>query len=223
MPCSNVLRILQSRRLGIQTQYRLLAHGKSQFHSGFQQLRAAGQRPTAQGKVEATVQCAAWLAQSRKRVFLGQVGICTVDQVLLSVLPVRHQFVRGFGIHKSILIVDEVQPTTVTCTRRLLAQVLRRQKATGGNAILLSATLPSGVRNRLLQAWNAVGVADAPYPSVWCATDDQSHLLRFQKHNVLSFGMSLPNCSNTLTLFLTMLCWIGSLLRLRPVRVLPLL
>lgn len=147
----------------------VLAHGKSQFNSGFQQLRAAGQRSTAQGKVEATVQCAAWLAQSRKRVFLGQVGICTVDQVLLSVLPVRHQFVRGFGIHKSVLIVDEVHAYD-RYMHELLAEVLRRQKATGGSAILLSATLPSGVRNRLLQAWNAVGVADAPYPAVWCAT-----------------------------------------------------
>ncbi|MCC8991824.1 MAG: CRISPR-associated helicase/endonuclease Cas3 [Streptococcus sp.] len=147
----------------------VLAHGKSQFHSGFQQLRAAGQHPTAQGKVEATIQCATWLAQSRKRVFLGQVGICTVDQVLLSVLPVRHQFVRGFGIHKSVLIVDEVHAYD-RYMHGLLAEVLRRQKATGGNAILLSATLPSGVRNRLLQAWNAVGVADAPYPAVWCAT-----------------------------------------------------
>ncbi len=147
----------------------VLAHGKSRFHHGFEQLRAAGQRPTAQGKVEATVQCATWLAQSRKRVFLGQVGICTVDQVLLSVLPVRHQFVRGFGIHKSVLIVDEVHAYD-RYMHGLLAEVLRRQKATGGCAILLSATLPSGVRNRLLQAWNAVGVADAPYPAVWCAS-----------------------------------------------------
>ena len=54
------------------------------------------------------MQCAAWLANSRKRVFLGQIGVCTVDQVLLSVLPVRHKFVRGFGLAKSVLIVDEV-------------------------------------------------------------------------------------------------------------------
>jgi len=147
----------------------VLAHGKSRFHPGFEQLRAAGQRPTAQGKVEATVQCAAWLAQSRKRVFLGQVGICTVDQVLLSVLPVCHQFVRSFGIYKSVLIVDEVHAYD-RYMHGLLTEVLRRQKATGGNAILLSATLPSVVRNRLLQAWNAVGVADAHYPAVWCAT-----------------------------------------------------
>lgn len=145
----------------------VLAHGKRWFHAGFKQLIAAGQRPSAQGKQEATQQCAAWLAQSRKRVFLGQVGICTVDQVLLSVLPVRHQFVRGFGINKSVLIVDEVHAYD-RYMHGLLAEVLRRQRATGGSAILLSATLPSGVRNSLLQAWQASGAKEAPYPAVWC-------------------------------------------------------
>lgn len=147
----------------------VLAHGKRWFHPGFKQLLAAGQQPAAQGKQEATRQCATWLAQSRKRVFLGQVGICTVDQVLLSVLPVRHQFVRGFGINKSVLIVDEVHAYD-RYMHGLLAEVLRRQKAAGGNAVLLSATLPSGVRDRLLQAWQATGDEQAPYPAVWCAT-----------------------------------------------------
>ncbi|MDG4551852.1 MAG: CRISPR-associated helicase/endonuclease Cas3 [Candidatus Contendobacter sp.] len=146
----------------------VLAHGKRWFHPGFKQLLAAGQRPTAQGNQEATRQCATWLAQSRKRVFLGQVGICTVDQVLLSVLPVRHQFVRGFGIGKSVLIVDEVHAYD-RYMHGLLAEVLRRQKAAGGNVVLLSATLPSGVRDRLLEAWQATGSEQAPYPAVWCA------------------------------------------------------
>ncbi len=147
----------------------VLAHGKSRFHPGFQQLRMAGRRPTAQGNVEATAQCADWLAQSRKRVFLGQVGICTVDQVLLSVLPVRHQFVRGFGIYKSVLVIDEVHAYD-RYMHGLLEEVLRRQKAVGGNAILLSATLPSVMLDRLLRAWNSSGMTLAPYPAVWCAT-----------------------------------------------------
>lgn len=147
----------------------VLAHGKRRFHQGFKRLVATGQRTTAQGQQEATRQCAAWLAQSRKRVFLGQIGICTIDQVLLSVLPVRHQFVRGFGISKSVLIVDEVHAYD-RYMHGLLAEVLCRQKAVGGNVILLSATLPSGVRNRLLQAWQATGDKEAPYPAVWCAT-----------------------------------------------------
>lgn len=147
----------------------VLAHGKRQFNEAFQKLAESGKRTTSQGKVEAAVQCAAWLANSRKRVFLGQVGVCTVDQVLLSVLPVRHKFVRGFGLAKSVLIVDEVHAYDAYM-HGLLGEVLRQQKATGGSAILLSATLPANLRTKLLQTWDASGQDDAPYPALWHAT-----------------------------------------------------
>lgn len=147
----------------------VLAHGKSKLNSEFERLVIAGQRKTSQGKEEASVQCAAWLASSRKRVFLGQVGVCTVDQVLLSVLPVRHKFVRGFGLNKSVLIVDEVHAYDAYMYG-LLGEVLRRQKAIGGSAILLSATLPAGVRAKLLEAWESSGMDDASYPALWHAT-----------------------------------------------------
>lgn len=147
----------------------VLAHGKRQFNEAFQKLAESGKRTTAQGKEEAAVQCAAWLANSRKRVFLGQVGVCTVDQVLLSVLPVRHKFVRGFGLAKSVLIVDEVHAYDAYM-HGLLGEVLRQQKATGGSAILLSATLPANLRAKLLQTWDASGQDDAPYPALWHAT-----------------------------------------------------
>ena len=86
----------------------VLAHGKSQFNEEFKHLTETGRHLSTQGKEEAAAQCTAWLAQSRKRAFLGQIGVCTVDQTLLSVLPVRHKFVRGFGINRSVLIVDEI-------------------------------------------------------------------------------------------------------------------
>jgi CRISPR-associated endonuclease/helicase Cas3 len=147
----------------------VLAHGKRQFNAGFQQLVERGQHLTAQGKEEASVQCAAWLASSRKRVFLGQIGVCTVDQVLLSVLPVRHKFVRGFGINKSVLIVDEVHAYDAYM-HGLLGEVLKNQKACGGSAVLLSATLPAGLRAKLLETWESHGPATAPYPALWHAT-----------------------------------------------------
>lgn len=147
----------------------VLAHGKRDFTEAFQRLVANGQRTTAQGTTEAAVQCAAWLASSRKRVFLGQIGVCTVDQALLSVLPVRHKFVRGFGLNKAVLIVDEVHAYDAYM-HGLLSEVLRHQKATGGSVVLLSATLPAGVRAKLLGAWGSSGVNDAPYPVLWHAT-----------------------------------------------------
>lgn len=147
----------------------VLAHGKRNFNEAFQRLVESGGRTNAQGKIEAAAQCAAWLASSRKRVFLGQVGVCTVDQVLLSVLPVRHKFVRGFALNKSVLIVDEVHAYDAYM-HGLLGEVLRRQKATGGSAILLSATLHAGARAKLLEAWGSSGADAAPYPALWHAT-----------------------------------------------------
>lgn len=154
----------------------VLAHGKSRLNPEFDRLVTAGRRQTVQGKEEAAVQCAAWLASSRKRVFLGQVGVCTVDQVLLSVLPVRHKFVRGFGINKSVLIVDEVHAYDAYM-HGLLGEILRRQKTAGGSAILLSATLPVGVRSKLFEAWQAEETDAPPYPALWHATSGAARAL----------------------------------------------
>lgn len=154
----------------------VLAHGKRDFNAGFQQLVERGQRQTRQGKEEASVQCAAWLASSRKRVFLGQIGVCTVDQVLLSVLPVRHKFVRGFGLNKSVLIVDEVHAYDAYMYG-LLGEVLKNQRACGGSAVLLSATLSAELRGKLLAAWDSQSSTDAnnaPYPALWHATGGET-------------------------------------------------
>lgn len=151
----------------------VLAHGKRQYNDGFKKLVERGQHVTAQGKEEAAVQCAAWLANSRKRVFLGQIGVCTVDQVLLSVLPVRHKFVRGFGLAKSVLVVDEVHAYDAYM-HGLLGEVLRQQKACGGSAMLLSATLPANLRAKLLQTWESHGPDNAPYPAIWHATGGET-------------------------------------------------
>lgn len=151
----------------------VLAHGKRQFSEAFQQLVERGQHATAQGQEEASVQCAAWLANSRKLVFLGQIGVCTVDQTLLSVLPVRHKFMRGFGLNKSVLVVDEVHAYDAYM-HGLLGEVLKNQRACGGSAILLSATLPSRLRDKLLATWGAHGSGDAPYPALWHATGGET-------------------------------------------------
>jgi CRISPR-associated endonuclease/helicase Cas3 len=145
----------------------VMAHGKSQFNPTFIDLRAAAKPATVQRETEALVQCADWLAQSRKRAFLGQIGVCTIDQVLLSVLPVRHAFVRTLGIGRSVLIVDEVHAYD-SYMYGLLEEVIRRQKAAGGAVVLLSATLPHNQRIKLAQSWGLTSELDAlaPYPLV---------------------------------------------------------
>lgn len=143
----------------------VLAHGKSRYNPEFIELRKAVHPLTAQQRDEALVQCADWLSQSRKRAFLGQIGVCTIDQVLLSVLPVRHNFVRGLGMGRSVLIVDEVHAYD-SYMYGLLEDVLRRQKAAGASTVLLSATLPHAQRSRLVRAWGAESDVEpfASYP-----------------------------------------------------------
>ncbi len=145
----------------------VLAHGKSQFNDDYWRIKQNSHPSTAQEREEANVQCAEWLASSRKRAFLGQIGVCTIDQVLISVLPVRHKFVRGFGIGKSVLIVDEVHAYD-SYMYGLLGEVLKQQRQMGGSVLLLSATLPYHQRQTLSKTWQGQlsETQEQPYPLV---------------------------------------------------------
>jgi len=144
----------------------VLAHGRAKYEQNFIDLKLACHPHTAQGQEEAWVQCGNWLAQSRKRVFLGQIGVCTVDQVLVSVLPVKHKFVRGFGIGRSVLIIDEVHAYD-SYMYGLLDAVLEQQRLAGGSAILLSATLPFHQKAQLAKAWDCeLATANQAYPLI---------------------------------------------------------
>ncbi|TPQ24370.1 CRISPR-associated helicase/endonuclease Cas3 [Methylomonas koyamae] len=127
----------------------VLAHGKSSLQQSLQTIN----RTTVQGQEEASQQAVSWLTASKKRAFLGQIGVSTIDQVLLSVLPVKHKFVRGFGIQKSLLIVDEVHAYD-SYMYGLLGKVLQQQYQAGGSVLLLSATLPQKQREDLAANWN---------------------------------------------------------------------
>lgn len=149
----------------------LLAHGKARFHERFKGLKRLGLGLTAQAFEEAGVHCSHWLGSSRKRVFLGQIGVCTIDQVLLSVLPVRHHFVRSFGVGKSILIVDEIHAYD-SYMNSLLDRVLESQQRMGSSAILLSATLPNKRLQRIATLWKpGVNIESLCYPLLTQVTE----------------------------------------------------
>jgi CRISPR-associated endonuclease/helicase Cas3 len=151
----------------------LLAHGSARFNKSFAVLKHSA--IAGYEKEDGWVQCSEWLAESRKRVFLGQIGICTIDQVLISVLPVRHRFVRGFGVGRSILIVDEVHAYDAYMYG-LLEEVLRQQRMSCGSVILLSATLPKHLRCQICAAWSTDPDLDRgsiDYPLVtWTSGDN---------------------------------------------------
>lgn len=169
----------------------VLAHGKSSLSKEFFDLKKAGRAATVQGREEALVQCSEWLATSRKRVFLGQIGVCTIDQVLLSVLPVRHNFVRGFGVRKSVLIVDEVHAYD-SYMYGLLHRVLEQQRQAGGSAILLSATLPAYQRSQLFGAWGDIP-SDVPmtYPLVSTSSENSPFIEVPHKEQPENFSVTV--------------------------------
>ncbi|MBK1634162.1 CRISPR-associated helicase/endonuclease Cas3 [Rhodovulum adriaticum] len=139
-----------------------LAHGRAGLSVDFRDLVNDGPR----GEEDAT--CTDWLAENRRRALLADVGVGTIDQALLSVLPVRFQALRHFGLSSKILIVDEVHELGEPYIGAELAALLRMHRAAGGSAILLTATLPLAQRKRLLEIYG--GLSDSPaYPALTVA------------------------------------------------------
>ncbi len=104
------------------------------------------------GESSGEAYCHAWLADSRKKALLADVGVGTLDQALLSVLPARHQSLRLLGLSRKILLIDEVHAYD-PYMNALLQTLLQAHAASGGSAILLSATLPQQMRKSYVQAF----------------------------------------------------------------------
>ena len=100
----------------------------------------------------AEVCCTAWLGSEARRALLAQVGVGTLDQALLAVLPVRFATVRQAGLAGKVLLVDECHAYDPYMQEEMAA-LLRFHAAMGGSAILLSATLTQSVRHKLTAAF----------------------------------------------------------------------
>jgi CRISPR-associated endonuclease/helicase Cas3 len=137
----------------------VLAHSARHLSSSFmrsvvQPERHHDQERYAADDETATNQCSAWLADNRKKAFLADVGVGTLDQALLAILPARFQSLRLFGLNGNILIVDEVHAYD-PYMNRLLQTLLTFHSSFGGSAILLSATLPNHVRQQMIGSFAA--------------------------------------------------------------------
>lgn len=117
----------------------------------------------------ASTQCAAWLADSNKKSLLADVGVGTLDQALMAVLPVKHQALRLFGLSRKVLVVDEAHAYDPYMSH-LLERVLHFHARQGGSAIVLTATLPSGLRAKFTRAFQkGLRPAQEPEPLVFDA------------------------------------------------------
>jgi CRISPR-associated endonuclease/helicase Cas3 len=129
-------------------------HSISEYNSSRQSYEADDET--------AVAQCASWLADNRKKALLADVGVGTLDQALLAILPSRFQSLRLFGLVGHILVVDEVHAYD-PYMNMLLRTLLSFHAALGGSAILLSATLPINVRQGLVAGFaRGLGMSSAP-------------------------------------------------------------
>ncbi|MFM9435417.1 CRISPR-associated endonuclease/helicase Cas3 [Janthinobacterium sp. CG_23.3] len=100
----------------------------------------------------ASARCSAWLADHSKRALLASAGVGTIDQALLAVLHSKHQSLRLIGLFNKVLVVDEVHACDAYM-QGLLEVLLEFHARADGSVILLSATLPSKMKQALLNAF----------------------------------------------------------------------
>lgn len=114
------------------------------------------------------VRMARWSAEAPKRFLAGTIAVGTIDQALLGAITVKHAHMRAACLLRHLLVVDEVHASD-TYMEHVLLQLLRNHTAAGGHALLLSATLGSAARSRLLGDDRPPSCAEAealPYPGI---------------------------------------------------------
>lgn len=127
-----------------------LLHGGAFLNETYQKLRVYGIHDSTKG---GGIRAGEWFTH-KKRALLSEYGVGTVDQAILPILPVRHNFVRLWGLANRVVIFDEIHAYDAY-TGTLLVQLLRWLLALGSSVVLLSATLPPSIRRKLAEAVNA--------------------------------------------------------------------
>lgn len=124
---------------------------------------------------EGEVRTPVWFSPA-KRGLLYPFSVGTIDQALLSVMNVKHSFVRLLGLAGKVVILDEVHSYDLY-TGTILDSLVHALREIGCTVIILSATLTAARRLKLLK--NADNPGNA-YPLV----------------SGLSTGSSLPTFSS---------------------------
>lgn len=131
-----------------------LAHGKSRLNEQFQGIIRESWRDSHRvhtdddGKSDSGVTVSEWML-GRKRGMLSNFVVCTVDQVLMGALCMRHLSLRQLAIMNKVVIIDECHAYDLYM-RQYLDRLLEWLGFCHVPVILLSATLPSGQREGMV-------------------------------------------------------------------------
>lgn len=158
---TRTLRFLSSQGTDRKIDFQLL-HGATFLNDSYQSIRLSGIHDPATG---GEIRAGEWFTH-KKRALLSEYGVGTVDQALLPILPVRHNFVRLWGLANRVVIFDEIHAYDAY-TGTLLVHLLRWLLALGSSVILLSATLPPSIRRKLAEvAGGDLPPQEAEYPRI---------------------------------------------------------
>lgn len=178
-----------NRRLDLQ-----LVHGGAMLNDAFQELKLTGIYDQETG---GEVRAGEWFT-SKKRALLSEYGVGTVDQALLPILPVRHNFVRLWGLANRVIIFDEIHAYDAY-TGTLLIHLLRWLLALGSSIVLLSATLPPSIRRKLAGVVNAqLPHREAKYPRVSIFTEGTIRQKHFSADKARRLSVQMKAISEAL-------------------------
>lgn len=107
--------------------------------------------PAGRRRREADMRPGRWL-RGAKRPLLAQFAVGTIDQALMAVLPVRHNALRMLALSNKTFIVDEAHAYD-PYMQVLLGRLLNWLGFYGVPVVLLSATLPGSVGDRLIKEY----------------------------------------------------------------------
>lgn len=142
-----------------------LAHGKAQLNEQFQGIvqRSRGYRSSSMGidldegdssrdfakRRNEEIIASDWMF-GRKKGMLANFTVCTVDQVLMAALDMKHLPLRQLAVEDKVVIIDECHAYDLYM-RQYLNRVLQWLGYWHTPVILLSATLPVDQRNQMVE------------------------------------------------------------------------
>ncbi|MFF5488784.1 CRISPR-associated helicase Cas3' [Streptomyces virginiae] len=129
------------------------AYGEAELEQGERVLVCDGDEEDRKGPArhQADMRPTRWL-RGAKRPLLAQYAVGTIDQALMAVLPVRHNALRLLALSGKTFIVDEAHAYD-PYMQVLLGRLLNWLGAYGVPVVLLSATLPASVSDRLVREY----------------------------------------------------------------------
>lgn len=173
-----------------------LLHGNAMLVESFEDLLTRGR--TSSGHEDAddnTLVVATDWFTGPKRGLLSSIAVGTIDQILLAALRTKHVFIRQMALANKVVIVDEVHAYDPYMLG-LLERLVEWLAALGSSVILMSATLPTERRARLVNAYNrgrgrqAIARHGGPSGSaVTWATPAGAETLRFEPNRRASVAV----------------------------------